>query len=212
MSVFALACMPDGGTLASGSADKTVRLWRLSDGTCTAVLEGHTQSVYALACTPDGATLASGSRDNTVRLWRLSDGTCTAVLEGHTSFVVALACTPDGATLASGSVDNTVRLWRLADNTCTIVIKYSYMIYALAYTPRGSSLIIARNSSVRCISKMAIRQAVLGVGGVLSTLFCTLAAQSTTGLLDLADDLVVAIQYQLETNMAPITFNEKVLV
>jgi WD40 repeat protein len=114
-SVYALACTPDGATLASGSTDNTVRLWRLADNTCTAVLEGHTSSVYALACTPDGATLASGSDDNTVRLWRLADNTCTAVLEGHTNAVRALACTPDGATLASGSNDNTVRLWRLAD-------------------------------------------------------------------------------------------------
>ena len=72
-SVYALACTPDGATLASGSTDNTVRLWRLADNTCTAVLEGHTSSVYALACTPDGATLASGSNDNTVRLWRLAD-------------------------------------------------------------------------------------------------------------------------------------------
>jgi len=172
----------------------------------------HTDKINALACTPDGATLASSSWDNTVRLWRLSDGTCTAVLKGHTDSVLALAYTPDGATLASGSVDNTVRLWRLADNTCTIVIKYSNMIYDLAYSPRGSSLIIARNSSVQCISEREIRQAVLSVGDVFPTLFCALGAQSTTGLLQLVGDLVRAIQYQLETQMAPITSNGKVLM
>ena len=139
--INALACTPDGATLASASEDHTVRLWRLSDGSCTAVLEGHTRWVVALACTPDGATLASASWDHTVRLWRLADNTCTAVLEGHTNFVDALACTPDGATLASGSWDNTVRLWRLADNTCNAVLKgHTNEVRALACTPDGATV------------------------------------------------------------------------
>ena len=60
-----LAVLPDG-CLASGSDDKTVRLWR--DGQCTATLTGHTDDVNCLAVLPDG-TLASGSADKTVRLW-----------------------------------------------------------------------------------------------------------------------------------------------
>lgn len=47
----ALAYTPDVGTLVSGSADATVRLWRLSDNTCTAILKGHTSTVCTLAPT-----------------------------------------------------------------------------------------------------------------------------------------------------------------
>ena len=147
--VIALACTPDGATLASSSYDETVRLWRLSDGSCTAVLKGHTSAVRALACTPDGATLASGSWDKTVRLWRLADNTCTAVLEGHTGVVWALACTPDGAILASGSTDKTVRLWRLSDCICTAILEECPNgIYALAFTPNGKTLSVSRCADV----------------------------------------------------------------
>ena len=147
--INALACTPDGATLASASEDHTVRLWRLSDGSCTAVLEGHTRWVVALACTPDGATLASTSNDKTVRLWRLSDGTCTAVLEGHTSPVYSLAFTPDGATLASGDKGGTVRLWRLTDNTCTAVLEgHTDDVNALAFTPNGKTLSVSRYNDV----------------------------------------------------------------
>ena len=54
--------------LASGSADKTIRLWDPKSGAEVARIEGHTSAVTALAVLPDGR-LASGSDDNTIRLW-----------------------------------------------------------------------------------------------------------------------------------------------
>ena len=68
--VHGVAFSPDGQTLASGSWDNTVRLWRVSDGILLRTLEGHTDPVLSVAFSPDGQTLASGSRDKTVRLWK----------------------------------------------------------------------------------------------------------------------------------------------
>ena len=67
--VTCIACAPDGKILASASGDKTVKLWRVSDGTLLHTLEGHTASVESVAFTRDGQTLASSSLDGTVRLW-----------------------------------------------------------------------------------------------------------------------------------------------
>ncbi len=69
----ALALLPDG-RLASGSWDKTIRLWDTASGQETARLEGHTDSIFALALLPDGR-LASGSFDKTIRLWDAGSGT-----------------------------------------------------------------------------------------------------------------------------------------
>src|SRR5262249_23139618 len=60
-----------GQTLASGSTDKTVRLWNVATGTELGVpLTGNTHSVESVAFTPDGQLLVSGSADHTVRVWQ----------------------------------------------------------------------------------------------------------------------------------------------
>jgi len=106
--VAALAELPDG-PLASGSGDKTVRLWDVSARVCVATLAGHTDGVHALAVLVDGR-LASGSGDKSVRLWDVAARACGGVLEGHTNDVRALAALTDGR-LASGSDDKTIRVW-----------------------------------------------------------------------------------------------------
>ena len=62
------------GTLASGSDDKTIRLWDTKTGQTTKVLNRHTGFVYSLTVLNDG-NLESGSRDNTIRLWDTNERT-----------------------------------------------------------------------------------------------------------------------------------------
>ena len=53
---------PDGKMLASGSADKTVRLWDVETGEHLKTLTGHTEPLRAVRFSPDGLILASGSQ------------------------------------------------------------------------------------------------------------------------------------------------------
>lgn len=55
----------------SGSADCTLKVWRIDDGQCLMTLEGH--EAFINRCCIFGSILLSSSFDNTVRVWTLSD-------------------------------------------------------------------------------------------------------------------------------------------
>jgi hypothetical protein len=82
--VSSVAFLPDGQMLASGSWDKTVRLWDMAIGAQKQMLEGHDRRVSLVAFSPDGQTLASGSYDGMVRLWDVATGAQKQTLEGFT--------------------------------------------------------------------------------------------------------------------------------
>lgn len=72
--VESVSISPDGRFLASGSRDKTIRLWSLPEGKLLKTLKGHTNWVNTVKFSPDGKFLASGSIDMTIKLWTLPEG------------------------------------------------------------------------------------------------------------------------------------------
>src|SRR5207302_1677710 len=101
--VYGVALSADGRVLASGSWDRTLRLWQTpsaSDGELgwqadspaalpkggqlLATLHGHTGGVRSVALSANGRLLASGSWDGTIRLWQAPEGRPLATLRGHT--------------------------------------------------------------------------------------------------------------------------------
>ncbi len=111
-SVTSLAFSPDGKTLASGSHDKTIRLWDVDTGTSLKVLTDHEDAVTAITFSPDGITLVSGSRDGTIRLWNVKSGDLMLPPIEEAGQVTSLSYSPDGSILASSSEgNNAVHIW-----------------------------------------------------------------------------------------------------
>lgn len=106
--------------LATGSGDRTARIWDTDTGTPKLTLSGHSSWVLAVAWSPDGSMLATGSMDKSVKIWDPETGRELSTKGGttHSKWVTSLAWEPYhmwrpevGARLASASKDCTIRIY-----------------------------------------------------------------------------------------------------
>lgn len=113
-SVGSVAYSPDGRRIASGSGDKTVKVWDAETGRELQTLTGHTDWVRSVAYSPDGRRIVSGSY-KTVKVWDAETGQELQTLTGYTDWVTSVAYSPDGRRIVSGLGDKTIKLWGMED-------------------------------------------------------------------------------------------------
>ncbi|KAF9260008.1 WD40 repeat-like protein [Marasmius fiardii PR-910] len=118
--VSSLAFSSDGRLLASGSGDKTVRIWDITDGASKTFTINdpdsinQDSSVTSVAISPNGQYVAAGSLDTIVRIWDMNTGQLVERLQGHRDSVYSVRFTPDGKSLVSGSLDEISKYWDLS--------------------------------------------------------------------------------------------------
>lgn len=139
--VNTVAWSPDGLQIASGSADRTVQIWNVNDGSEVYIYTKHSDRVEALAWSPDGKRIASGSVDKTVQVWNAGNGNNSFTYRGHSDKVTAVAWSPDGKLIASGSADKTVQIWDAENgNTIFIYQNHTDRVKTVAWSPDGKRI------------------------------------------------------------------------
>ncbi|QDU93691.1 WD40 repeat domain-containing protein [Lignipirellula cremea] len=134
--------------LITGSADKTARVWNLSDPKFPEVSKfTHAVAVTAVALSVDGAAAFSAAADNSLIHWNPVDGVEVKALAGHTGPVQQLAVA--GALLASGSTDKSVKVWTIATGALARTLAHGEAVKCIAFSADGTVLASAGDASIK---------------------------------------------------------------
>ncbi|KAG2494918.1 hypothetical protein HYH03_006853 [Edaphochlamys debaryana] len=139
--VLCMTTTPDSKYLITGSADRTVRVWDVGSGYCTATLRGHHGDIMSVAITPSGKQVLSGGTDRVVIVWDFATGECVRSLKGHKGAVTSVSVAPDGQWGVTGSYDKSLRVWDLNNGqelACLPAHAGAFGVTAARISPDGS--------------------------------------------------------------------------
>jgi WD40 repeat protein len=161
----------DSVSLYSASADKTIKLWKLSSAGPVKSF-GHPNLVDGVAFSPNGAQLATGCHDGKVRVHDVAKGQMAREINAHPtpppgsppgtppgSPVYCVAWSLDGKQVLSGSNDRSLKLWDATSGNLVREFKgydekaspkgHQDGVYCLAFSPDGTQ--VASGSSDRTL-------------------------------------------------------------
>lgn len=131
----------DHPLLASGSADRTIKLWDISIGQVVRTLQGHSYGVSTVVFSADGQTLISKDVGQTIKLWNTQTGQCLRTFKGYSSGVWSIAFSPDGQTVIGSGEDQMVKLWNVRTGQCLKVLKgHKNWVTSVAFSPDGQTV------------------------------------------------------------------------
>ncbi len=166
--IAALAWHPNGHALATGSWDRTIKLWNAADGKPLGptIKGAHDERVNAVSWGPKGEFLASASADSTVRVWEVDTGKMVRLFEGHRLAATAVVWHPDGHMVASASRDGSVRLWSYVAGTEVAQLEnFGDEVFALSPSPSGRLLAAGTREGFVGIWSFSSSQLVRRLGG-----------------------------------------------
>lgn len=103
---------PDGTCVASGSSDKTVKIWDIRSQRLIQHYDAHSAEVNEIDFHPNGRYLLSTSHDSTIKIWDLRQGHILYTLYGHEGASTTAAFSPCGDYFTTGGADSVVMVWK----------------------------------------------------------------------------------------------------
>lgn len=151
-TVDAVALSPDGSMIATGSFDKTIRLWdmagkelRIFGGT-----QGHTGQVLAVAFNAKGDQLASGGADNTAKIWDIPTSVPGKTF-AHSGAVTKITVAADGKTFALAGADGVIKLFPQGEEKGALELKgHTGAVLGIGFAQNNTSLVsIGADKTIR---------------------------------------------------------------
>jgi centriolar protein POC1 len=104
---------PDTRLIASGSDDRSVKLWDMTSKSEIHTFTDHLGGVNKVRFHPDGTCIASGSSDRAINIWDIRSSRLIQHYDAHNESVESITFHPNGRYLVSSSQDSTVKVWDL---------------------------------------------------------------------------------------------------
>ncbi len=149
--VDALSFSPDGGILASGSRDNTIKLWNLTTGRPLGALVSKRPQNSSLAFTPDGLTLASTveggfTTASRIALWDVKGASIKHSFDlgevggEFVSPFMPIAFSPNGRVLANAT-ETWTTLLEVATGQILHRFDHSHVVNSIAFSLDGRFLV-----------------------------------------------------------------------
>ena len=134
-----LSFSADGRTIASASADKTIKLWSTKDAKLLSTIS-ESSPMFAIRFI-DNQTIAYAGANRMIKLWNLKAGKLSQeFLVRHSDDISRLTLSQDGKMLASASRDHSINLWSLDGTLLNTLSDYEKAVTDISFSPDGKNI------------------------------------------------------------------------
>lgn len=147
-TVQSVAFSGDGSRLASGAADKFVKVWTVADAKLLKSFEGHTHHVLGVSLKRDGRIVVSAGADNSVKVWSLVTGEVVRTIKGFDKEATSIGHVGVGDQFVATGGDGKVRLINEGGGDVRSFAGAKDFVYAAAATPDGKVVVAGGQDGV----------------------------------------------------------------
>ncbi|XP_023946748.1 transducin beta-like protein 3 [Bicyclus anynana] len=151
MDINCVAVSPNDKIIATGSQDKTAKLWT-EDLSLLGILKGHRRGIWCVRFSSVDQVVLTSSADSTLKLWSIADLSCLKTFEGHESSVLKIEFLSKGQQIISSGADGLLKLWNIKSSECKMSLdNHDGKVWSLAVN-KNESVIITGGSDSKLVT------------------------------------------------------------